>query len=84
MLKNNSLYTKPQIVFLIIGLIYGLGFVFINPPLFPGDESEHFEKALYLSDGHIIPEVYDHHAGVFIPENTNNLKVNLLVYYNNL
>ena len=75
-MKNKILSLDPQTVFIIIGLIYGLGFLLITPPLMVVDnEGAHFDKALSLSEGNIIPEISDHHAGYFIPESVYNLTI---------
>lgn len=75
-MKNEILSIDPQTLFLIIGLIYGLGFLLITPPLMVVDnEGAHFDKALSLSQGNVIPEISDHHAGYFIPESVYNLTI---------
>ncbi|MGB7968862.1 MAG: DUF2142 domain-containing protein [Methanobacterium sp.] len=75
-MKNWVTDIKPQTIFLIIGLIYGLGFLLANPPLLGVDnEGEHYDKALYLSDGYVIPEIFDHHAGYYVPQGAYNLEV---------
>ena len=46
-MKNKILSIEPQTIFLIIGLICGLGFLLITPPLMVVDnEGAHFDKAL--------------------------------------
>ena len=77
-MKNNILGIKPQTLFLIIGLIYGLGFLLINPPFQGADDDMHFDKALYLSEGQVIPKVLNHYAGLFVPESTHNLELYFL------
>ena len=73
---NKILSVKPETVFLIIGLIYGLGFLVVNPPLLGVDnEGEHFDKALYLSEGYVIPKILDHQAGYYVPEGAYDLEV---------
>ena len=75
-MKNKILSVEPETLFLIIGLIYGLSFLVINPPLLGVDnEGEHFDKALYLSEGFVIPKILEHHAGYYIPEGAYNLEV---------
>jgi len=83
-MKNKTFHIKPQTIFLIIGLIYGLSFVFVTPPLLLVDnEGEHFDKALYLSDGFVIPEISDHHAGYFVGKGAYDLEVKFYTLRNN-
>jgi uncharacterized membrane protein len=78
-MKNKIFNIKPETIFLIIGLIYGLGFLLAIPPLSVVDnEGAHFDKALYLSEGNVIPEISGHHAGYFVPQSVYNLE---LVFY---
>ena len=75
-MKNKILSVKPETIFLIIGLIYGLGFLVINPPLLGVDnEGEHFDKALYLSEGYVIPKILHNQAGYYVPEGAYDLEV---------
>ena len=75
-MKNNFLSLNPETIFLIIALIYGLAFLVVSPPLLGVDnEGEHYDKALYLSDGYVIPKILDHHAGYYVPEGAYNLEV---------
>lgn len=83
-MDNKLLGIKPQKVFLIIALIYGLSFLFINPPLQVIDEASHYDKILYLTDGNVIPEISGHHAGYYIPESAYNLQLNFYSKYRNL
>lgn len=59
---------KPQTVFLIIGLIYGMGFILATPAFQVPDEYEHFYRALYVSEGHVVPEKLGDKSGVYVPE----------------
>ncbi len=59
---------NPQTAFLIIGLIYGLGFLLATPAFQVPDEYEHFYRALYVSEGHVIPEKLGNTSGVYVPE----------------
>ncbi len=59
---------KPETSFLIIGLIYGVCFLFATPALQVPDEYEHFYRALYVSEGHMFPEKVGNMSGVYIPE----------------
>ena len=40
----------------------------------------HFDKALYLSDGYVIPKILDHHAGYYVPEGAYNLEVEFFTF----
>lgn len=55
--------------FIIIGLAFGLLFVFINPPFQTNDEDRHFIHAYFLSEGIIIPSVKDNKIGGELPNN---------------
>ena len=59
---------KPETAFLIIGLIYGLCFLIATPALQVPDEYEHFYRALYVSEGHVLPEKVGNMSGVYVPE----------------
>ncbi|MBI5680416.1 MAG: DUF2142 domain-containing protein [Methanobacterium sp.] len=59
---------KPQTAFLIIALIYGLGFLVATPAFQVPDEYEHFYRALYVSEGHVLPEKLGDKSGVYVPE----------------
>ncbi|OEC86919.1 MULTISPECIES: DUF2142 domain-containing protein [Methanobacterium] len=59
---------NPQTAFLIIGLIYGLGFLLATPAFQVPDEYEHFYRSLYVSEGHIVPEKLGNLSGVYVPE----------------
>lgn len=73
-MKNRVISIKPEKIFIIIGLIYGLAFLLIIPPLQSADEGEHFDKALYLSDGHVMP-LLKNYPGYYVPKSTDNLKL---------
>jgi uncharacterized membrane protein len=46
---------KPEYIFLILALIFGIAFLFITPPFQVPDEGSHFYKAFYVSEGHLTP-----------------------------
>jgi len=47
----------PQNVFFLIGLIFGLIFVCLVPPLLAPDEWTHFQRAYYTSEGNMRAEI---------------------------
>ena len=67
-MMNNFRDINPQTAFLIIGLIYGLGFLLATPAFQVPDEYEHFYRSLYVSEGHIVPEKLGNLSGVYVPE----------------
>ncbi len=60
----------PETIFIIIGVIYGLAFLFITPPFsVVPDEGSHFVKAYSLSEGYLLPVKIGDASGFIIPEN---------------
>ena len=59
---------KPEKVFLIIALIYGLSFLMINPPFQAIDEKTHFFRASDISEGHMMPQKVGSESLVTITE----------------
>lgn len=49
---------SPQNVFLLIGLIFGLIFICLIPPLLAPDEWTHFQRAYYTSEGNMRAELH--------------------------
>ena len=47
----------PQLAFIVIGLLFGLIMLVVNPPFRAVDENAHFAKAYSVSEGQLIPEV---------------------------
>lgn len=69
---------SPETAFLIIGLIYGIGFLFATPAFQVPDEYEHFYRAVYVSEGHIVPEKLGDKSGVYVPESIG--KTSLIIH----
>jgi uncharacterized membrane protein len=69
LLSNINTYWQYHYLFLLIGMVFGLQLVFINPPWHTNDEDRHFYNAYSLSQGHIIPEIKDNQMGHEIPSN---------------
>lgn len=46
---------QPEKAFLVLCLIFGIGFLLLTPPFQVPDEPEHLLKAFHLSEGQIIP-----------------------------
>jgi len=60
--------SKPENVFLLLAVVFGLIFVFATPPALVGDEPNHFFRAYQISDGIIIGEKRDNLSGGWIPK----------------
>lgn len=54
MIQKNRL--KPELVFLFLGLVFGVTFLMITPPFQVPDEPDHFLKAVQVSEGKIISD----------------------------
>lgn len=67
---SNAFIKSPQRVFLFIGLVFGLIFIFLTPPFLAPDEWNHFRRAYYTTEGglkaHKLPDGSD--AGGMVPE----------------
>lgn len=59
---------KPEKAFLIIALIFGAAFLVSTPPFQVFDEPEHFYKAIYLGEGHVLPVKEGYGAGIYVPQ----------------
>ena len=60
---------KPEHIFLVLATVFGLLFVFINPPWQTNDEDRHFYHAYFVSQGYFIPEQGNDKVGGVIANN---------------
>jgi uncharacterized membrane protein len=67
LLKN-----KPQILFAILFLLFGLLYVFLTPPIYVADESAHFYRAYQVSEGNFVPENVGNESGGKIPKSLSD------------
>ena len=58
----------PELIFVLLGLIYGLAFLFVIPPFQGFDENSHFFRDMGLSEGHWMPEKIGGKVGIYDPE----------------
>lgn len=70
---NEILHTKPEKIFLLIALIYGLSFLVINPPFQVFDEREHFYRAFAITDLQLMPSKLGDNSGVLISNNVQEM-----------
>ena len=80
----NNIKLKPEILFFIIGLFWGLCFVFINPPVQAPDEDAHFIKMWGMLNGSYNFKIENGKKGQIIPSGiasifneANKMKFNL-------
>lgn len=53
----------------MIGFLFGLKLVFVNPPWHANDEDRHFFNACNLANGHIGPQIKNGKVGFILPKN---------------
>ncbi|HET6516302.1 MAG TPA: DUF2142 domain-containing protein [Thermodesulfovibrionales bacterium] len=56
MLKKTCLSLTPEKVFLLLGITYGILFLFVVPPFVVPDEPNHFYRAYQMSEGRFVAE----------------------------
>ncbi|KWT82952.1 DUF2142 domain-containing protein [Candidatus Magnetominusculus xianensis] len=67
MTTENTGYV-PEKVFLILGIVFGLLFVFVVPPFQAPDETNHFYRSYQLSEGRALAERRGGDVGGMLPE----------------
>jgi uncharacterized membrane protein len=56
----SSLFTFPlsyEVTFVVLATIFGLWFVYLNPPFHSNDEDRHFLKAYHITQEGLVPEL---------------------------
>lgn len=61
--KERVSFLKPENVFLVLGILYGIFFLLIDPPFLVPDEPNHFYRAYQISEGRFsavkeLPAIY--------------------------
>lgn len=75
---------KPESLFLILSLIFGVLLVFIVPPFQSPDEDSHFLKSYLISKGDFFPEEKKKIVGYDIPIELDTYISNKMEYMGNL
>ncbi len=66
---NSVLPVNFEYLFLLLGLVFGILFVFINPPYQTNDEDRHFYAAYSISVGQLNPINKNNMSGTALPKN---------------
>ena len=53
---NKKFYLRPEIVFLFLGIIFGIIFLLIIPPFQVPDEPDHYLKVVHVSEGIFVSQ----------------------------
>ena len=75
---QQKIYQRPEWLFVVIGSILGMAFVFTTPPLKVPDEDRHLFRAFQIAEGKFLSEVHDDKAGGWIPRSLINCKYLML------
>jgi len=61
---------RPENVFVLVGIVFGIIFIFITPPFQASDEDSHFYRAFHVSEGNITARRYldKDIAGDYLPK----------------
>ncbi len=65
--KALNINNRPEFVFLFLGLVLGLSYLFITPPFQVPDEPNHFFRAYQTSEGTFLAEKTDNRVGGLLP-----------------
>ncbi len=52
--KRHAFIQSPEAMFLLLGMVYGILFVFFTPPFQVADETNHFYRAYQMSEGRLV------------------------------
>jgi uncharacterized membrane protein len=58
---------RPERIFLVIGAVFGLLFLFVTPPFQAPDEYAHFYRAFQVSEGGLLAQRRDGVPGAWLP-----------------
>lgn len=75
MRKSNLL--QPEISFLLLGILFGLAFIFITPPFQVSDEPCHFFRSYGLSEFKLFAEKSENTVGSYMPSSLMSVSYDL-------
>ena len=58
---------RPEHIFLVVGAVFGLLFLFVTPPFQAPDEYAHFYRAFQVSEGGLLAQRHDGLPGAWLP-----------------
>src|SRR5450759_1083307 len=50
-------FVSPETAFIVIGLVFGILMLLMNPPFRAADENAHFARAYSISEGHLVSKI---------------------------
>lgn len=68
------IFNKPEVIFSIFSLVFGIMLILITPPNQAPDETFHFERAYSVAQGHFIAQKVNNHSGGFAPCNLGSFQ----------
>ncbi len=66
--KFENFRVKEEYLFVLVALLFGVLFAFLNPPAQSNDEDRHFYNAYGKSEGHFLPEKKGDEVGYMLPK----------------
>jgi uncharacterized membrane protein len=64
---------RPEAVFLVLGLVFGLLFLLVTPPFQIPDETAHFDRAYQVSQGGLTPQRQGAEVGGILPVSVSDV-----------
>lgn len=74
MTKLLLLKSRPEIIFLVLGIFFGMLMIVFVPPMHEMDGPNHFKRAYQVSLGKFVPEKVDGSVGGWLPRDIANLE----------
>jgi len=70
---HEPIHVKPQSVFLITAILWGITNIILTPPFQVPDEPAHFYKSLQVSEGKLFSENFQNQVGGYFPKGSNRI-----------
>jgi uncharacterized membrane protein len=70
----HAIMRQPHLVFLIIGGLFGILYIFLVPPILQPDEIAHFNRVYQISEGHLVGQKIPGGYGAYIPKTVDSFE----------